>query len=247
MSKVSKANSSPARLRANVRKHFFRERSFQLDVDVEIPAGVTILFGRSGAGKSTLLNCVAGIVEPDEGEIVLEHGSSGRTLFDSQQPAFVPPSQRKIGYIFQTLALFPHLTVRENVEYGISHLDRTERDRKAAEALVLFHIEDIADRWPDEISGGESQRVALARTLVTEPVCLLLDEPFSALDLAARRSILEDFRKWHSTRQIPILYVTHSRKEAASLGQTMLLMESGKIIARGEPKAVLAQAEEIEE
>jgi molybdate transport system ATP-binding protein len=233
-------------LRANVRKGFSGRHRFCLHADIQIGPGVTVLFGRSGAGKSTLLNCIAGIVEPDEGEIVLENVDE-RRLFDSEQRISVPPFRRKIGYVFQTLALFPHLTVRENVEYGVSYLPAEERRQKTIQALAFFRIELIAERMPDEISGGESQRVSLARALITEPAALLLDEPFSALDRAARRSILEDFRQWYSTRRIPILYVTHSRKEALNLSGKMLLMEAGRIIAAGEPESILAQAEELEE
>jgi len=240
------AASQPC-LRATVRKHFSGRHSFQVEADISVRPGVTILFGRSGAGKSTLLNCIAGIVRPDEGEIALERNGDRHPLFDSHKRLDEPPSRRKLGYVFQSLTLFPHLTVRQNVEYGISQLPCAARRRRSSELMELFHIGHISERRPSGISGGESQRVALARTLITEPSALLLDEPFSALDLAARQSILEDFRRWHSARQLPILYVTHSRKEALSLGKRMLLMEVGKIVAEGEPESVLAQSEDLDE
>jgi molybdate transport system ATP-binding protein len=242
----STAMSAPA-LRAKVRKHFPGRHSFQLEADIHVGPGVTILFGRSGAGKSTLLNCISGIVKPDVGEISLQCNGDRHYLFDSQKSVDEPPSRRKLGYVFQSLALFPHLTVRQNVEYGISRFPSAERSRKSSALMELFRIERIAEQHPDEISGGESQRVALARTLVTEPAALLLDEPFSALDLVARQSILEDFRRWHSARQLPVLYVTHSHKESLSLGDDMLLMEAGRIVASGKPESVLAQAEQFEE
>lgn len=247
MSEVPDQSNGLPRLRAKLRKHFAGRKDFELDAELDVGPGVTILFGRSGAGKSTLLNCIAGISEPDEGHIVLEREGDSDRLFDSRQHASVASSRRSIGYVFQALALFPHLTVRQNVEYGISHLPAGEKAAKVKEALCLFGVQEVADRRPDKLSGGESQRVALARTLVTEPQVLLLDEPFSALDLAGRRAILEDFRKWHSARKIPILYVTHSRREAATLGDSMLLMEDGKIVGFGKPEAVLARVGEFDE
>src|SRR5579864_760648 len=240
------ANSGcTTRLHASIRKRFAGRHNFQLDAEFEIDSGVTILFGRSGAGKSTLLNCLAGILEPDEGMIALKNDGKVRHFFDRR--TLVPPSRRRIGYIFQSLALFPHLTVRENLEYGLWQIPQSERSLRTARMLTLFGIQNVAERLPDEISGGEGQRVALARTLITEPEVLLLDEPFNALDFAARNALLEDFRQWHSTRQVPILYVTHSRREALRLGTRMLLMESGRIAAAGDPESVLGRSVEFEE
>jgi molybdate transport system ATP-binding protein len=198
---------------------------FILDVDLEIPAGITILFGPSGAGKSTLLDCIAGLVRPDAGNI----RSAERTLFDSAGNMNLPPHQRKIAYVFQSLALFPHLTVEENVGFGIAHLPGKERTARVAEILAAFHVADLRKRKPREISGGEAQRVELARALASDPQVLLLDEPMSGLDDDLKIEIIQDLRSWRAARNIPILYVTHSRSEAGFLGEHMVTLRDGKI------------------
>lgn len=200
-------------------------RSFQLDAVLDIPPGITILFGPSGAGKSTLLHAIAGLLRPDRGRITL--GDAG--LFDSASGLDVPVPQRRIGYVFQNLALFPHLTAAENVAYGLASLPRAVRTARVAAALASFHIERVADRRPDDISGGERQRVALARSLVTEPRALLLDEPLSALDEEIKQKILDDLRAWNARRRLPVLYVTHSREEAGVIGEHVVYMKEGRI------------------
>jgi molybdate transport system ATP-binding protein len=215
------------KLLARVRKTRGRGKHppFILDVDLEIPAGITILFGPSGAGKSTLLDCIAGLVRPDAGNIC----SAGRTLFDSAASVNLPPHRRKIAYVFQSLALFPHLTVEENVGFGIVDLPDQERAGRVAEILAAFRVADLRKRQPAEISGGEAQRVELARALVTDPQALLLDEPMSGLDDDLKAEIIEDLRSWRAARNIPILYVTHSRSEAGLLGEHMVTLRDGQI------------------
>jgi molybdate transport system ATP-binding protein len=200
---------------------------FVLDVSLEFPAGITILFGPSGAGKSTLLDCIAGLLRPDSG--ILRVGSE--ILFDSSAGIDVPAHRRRIGYVFQSLALFPHLTVEENVGYGIVHLPPAERKQRIAEILSAFHVTPLAQRKPAEISGGEAQRVELARSLVTDPRVLLLDEPMTGLDEDLKTQIIEDLRAWRTARNIPILYVTHSRTEARALGEHVVTMRSGTIVS----------------
>jgi len=200
-------------------------RSFQLDAEIEVPPGITILFGPSGAGKSTLLGAIAGLLRPDNGKIVLGDAA----LFDAAAGIDVPVAQRHIGYVFQELALFPHLTAAENVTYGLAALPRPARDAKVAAALASFHITHVADRRPQDISGGERQRVALARSLVTEPRALLLDEPLSALDDDIKQTILDDLRAWNAARRLPVLYVTHSREDAAAIGERVVYMREGRI------------------
>lgn len=224
-------------LSACFRKRYkITERDFVLDVDFEAPAGITILFGPSGAGKTTLLDCVAGLSRPEDGRIV----AGERTLFDSTVRIDVPLEKRRAGYVFQTLALFPHLTVQQNVEYGLAHLPAPERRELATAILHEFRIAHLASSSAAKISGGESQRVALARALVTDPAVLLLDEPLAALDAATKNKIIEDLREWNRAHHIPILYVTHSRDEVFALGERVLVLEAGRIVARGTPHEVMS-------
>ena len=227
-------NGTPLQLR--VRKEFRQQSVFMLDVDAEVSPGFTILFGPSGSGKTSLLDCIAGLSAPDSGRIAIGQ----RVLFDGDQRIDVAPAQRRVGYVFQTLALFPHLTVTQNVEYGLAHLPRAERANRAAAILQAFHIADLAQRRAREISGGESQRVALARTLVTDPEVLLLDEPLAALDAATKSKIIEDLREWNRTHGVPILYVTHSREEVFALGERVLVLNGGQIVGQGTPHEVMS-------
>lgn len=218
-----------ARLRKRVNS------TFTLDAEIVANAGITILFGPSGAGKTTILDCIAGLTSVDEGHIALGE----RVLFDSAQSVNVPVSQRGIGYVLQDLALFPHLSVEKNIRYGLADLDRRTRKEKALEILHSFHVDHVRGRKPGQISGGERQRVALARTLVVNPQALLLDEPLAALDRRTRSKIIDDLRAWNEAHRIPILYVTHSREEVFALGEAVIALENGRIIARGTPQEVL--------
>jgi len=223
-------------LRAQVRKRLTAESDFALDVDFHAPPGFTILFGASGAGKTTLLDCIAGLTEPDSGRIAIGE----ECLLDRAAHIHLPVEKRRVGYVFQDLALFPHLTVEENVDYGLAHLPRAERDRRIDAILGAFRIPHLRHRRPREISGGERQRVALARALVTDPVILLLDEPLAALDAATKTRIIDDLRAWNLARRIPILYVTHSREEVFALGENVLVLDQGRIVAQGPPHQVLS-------
>jgi molybdate transport system ATP-binding protein len=199
---------------------------FVLDVAVEFDPEVTIVFGPSGAGKSTLLDCIAGLTKPKLGKI-----SAGENiLFDSDGGIDVRPEHRHVGYVFQSLALFPHISVQDNVTYGLANLPSEEQNQRAAEILSAFHIESMCLRKPRELAGGEQQRVALARALVTQPRVLLLDEPMTGLDAELKASITQDLLAWNAQRKIPILYVTHSREEAATLGGRMVFLRNGRIV-----------------
>ncbi|MBO0911226.1 MAG: ATP-binding cassette domain-containing protein [Acidobacteria bacterium] len=210
------------------------EGTFRLDVEFTVPEGITILFGPSGAGKTTLLDCIAGLRSPDQGRIV----AGSRILFDRETN--LPARERQIGYVFQDLALFPHLTVASNVGYGLRGFDGGERSRRVTGLLEALGITQLARRRPAELSGGERQRVALARALVKEPSVLLLDEPLAALDLPTRLKIAGDLGRSIQARPIPVLYVTHSRDEAYMLGERMLMLERGRIIAEGTPHQVMS-------
>ena len=166
--------------------------------------------------------------------------SADRILFDAAQQINLAVEKRRVGYVFQTLALFPHLTVEKNVHYGLAPLPQSKRAARTSAILQAFRIAHLAQRYPQEISGGESQRAALARTLVTDPAVLLLDEPLAALDVATKSKIIDDLRQWNQTHGIPILYVTHSREEVFALGERVLILDAGRIVAQGTPHEVIA-------
>jgi molybdate transport system ATP-binding protein len=210
---------------------------FTLQIDLAIESGFTVLFGPSGAGKTSLLNCVAGLVKPEQGRIVLR----SRVLFDSANAINIPVEERRIGYVFQTLALFPHLTAEKNIRYGIVDAPESQRRDRVTQILSSFRIAHLADRLPQQISGGERQRVALARTLVTEPHLLLLDEPLSALERETKLAIIDDLKRWNESRNIPVLYVTHSHGEAAALGGSVVMLKHGRIAGRGESRELLKE------
>lgn len=211
--------------------------SFTLDVDLPCSPGFHILFGASGAGKTTLLDCLAGLTIPDTGKITL----GNRALFDSSTNINLPSYQRRIGYVLQTQALFPHLTVRQNIAFGLS----TNENHGEAIASVTreLQIAGLEDRFPAQLSAGQRQRVALARSLVTDPQLLLMDEPLAALDAATKSTIVHFLRRWSDKQQVPILYVTHDRDEAYSLGESLIVLEEGKILASGPPQQVFTSPE----
>jgi molybdate transport system ATP-binding protein len=230
-------NMSSAKLAARVTKMLRGDAAppFLLEVELEMPLGITILFGPSGAGKSTLLDCIAGLTQPDAGRIAV----NGHVLFDSAKNVNVPPQHRQISYVFQSLALFPHMTAEANVAYGLPELTEQERRARVSEILQMFRVEKLGGRKPRELSGGEQQRVALARSLVTLPRVLLLDEPLSGLDAELKASIMDDLRAWNAAHRIPILYVTHSREEVDALGERVVALLHGNIASEGTPREVL--------
>ncbi len=230
---VPKSAPTEEEVSVQVRKRL--RRDFELDVSIPLPPGITILFGPSGAGKTTLLDCIAGLARPDAGRIAIGE----KTLFDSAHGINIPPQDRKIGYVFQDLALFPHLSVESNVEYGLSSLDVRERKRRSAATLESFRVAHLRSSRPGRISGGERQRVALARALVTDPAILLLDEPLAALDAVTKSRIVDDLRLWNQVHRIPIVYVTHSRDEVFALGDRAVVLENGRTIAQGTPHQVM--------
>lgn len=231
---IPSASDNNAALRCNLRKLLRTNgRDFLLDVALDAPPGFTILFGASGAGKTTLLDCIAGLAQPDSGSISV----GDRMLFDSSKRIDLEISRRHAGYVLQSLALFPHMTVAQNLAYGLWNLP--DANRRVTSMLEAFHIAHLAQRNAREISGGEAQRVALARTLVTEPAVLLLDEPLAALDSPIKSQIIEDLRQWNRAHGIPILYVTHSRDEVFALGERVIVLDAGRIVAQGTPHEVM--------
>lgn len=223
-------------LEVRIRKRFANPAgSFNLNVHFRPLAGFTILFGASGAGKTTLLDCIAGLMDPDEGRIAI----GGEVLYDSEKKRNVAAWKRRVGYVPQDLALFPHLTAEENVGYGLRAMSAAERRRRSREMLSLFSIAHMRDRRPAEISGGERQRVALARTLVTEPRALLLDEPLAALDRRTKSALVSDLRQWNQHHRVPILFVTHNGEEVFALGDEVIMLDDGRIVAQGPPHEVM--------
>jgi molybdate transport system ATP-binding protein len=219
----------------NLRRNRAGAPPFDLSISVAVPPGITILFGPSGAGKSTVLDCIAGLARPDAGRIA----TGEEVLFDSKLGVNRPPQSRQVAYVFQTLALFPHMSAEENVTYGLDALPPQQRTARVDEILKAFRVEKLRARKPPEISGGERQRIALARSLVTQPCVLLLDEPLTGLDAELKAAIVDDLRAWNAARRIPILYVTHSREEVDALGERVIAMDHGRVIREGAPMDVL--------
>jgi len=223
-------------LEVRIRKRFANpEGSFNLNVHFRALAGFTIVFGASGAGKTTLLDCISGLANPDDGRIAI----GGEDLYDSEKKRNLAAWKRRIGYVHQDLALFPHLTAEQNVAYGLRALSAAERRTRSREMLAAFRIEHLRDRRPAQISGGERQRVALARTLVTEPRALLLDEPLAALDRPTKSSLVGDLRRWNQHHRVPILFVTHNGEEVFALGDEVIVLDAGSIVAQGLPHEVM--------
>lgn len=198
------------------------------DVSLEVASGeVVVILGPSGCGKTTLLRLIAGLDVPDEGEIWLD----GRRVTERGR-RLVPPHQRRIGFVFQDLALWPHLTVRENLAFvmGSVGVAKAARDERVREVLTLVRIDALANRYPHQISGGEQQRAALARALVGEPRVLLLDEPFSSLDPDLRTMLRGELDRLHRALALTTVYVTHDHEDAAALADRIVEMRQGRIV-----------------
>ncbi|HET8668173.1 MAG TPA: molybdenum ABC transporter ATP-binding protein [Terriglobales bacterium] len=232
---ATSTNITAAGLSVAMQKRFGVREAFSIDMNFNLGPGFTVLFGASGAGKTTVLDCIAGLTAPEAGRISI----NGDVLFDSKTRVNVAVERRRVGYVLQTLALFPHLRVQQNIEYGIASLDAIERRKRVEAVLESFRITHVVNRRPGEISGGEKQRVALARTLVTAPRVLLLDEPLSALDAPTKSRILDDLRAWNDLHRIPVVYVTHSREEVFALAEHAIAIERGRVVAEGNPFDVL--------
>lgn len=196
---------------------------FTLDIKFTVENSILVLFGHSGAGKTTILRAIAGLLCPDEGSII----HNERILFSSTDRTFVPPQFRRVGYMFQEFALFPHMNVRENIWYGVKQDD--SKSQELYEKLMgLLRIEHLTTRFIDRLSGGEKQRIALARALMAEPAILLLDEPLSALDSDTRMELQAELKKIQQIWNIPFVLVTHDLSEAKALGDQFLFLEKGR-------------------
>lgn len=214
-------------LTAHLKKKFYNKQQieFRLDVSFSAVNGFTVLTGASGSGKTTTLRMIAGITKPDEGFIKL----NSQTFFDSANKINLSIQERRVGFVFQDYALFPHLTAEQNIAYGVKTDDKRLRNEKAQEMLSLFHIEHIKNRLPREMSGGEQQRVALARALASNPLIVLLDEPLSAVDVETRAKLLDEIENAQQQTNIPFIYVTHNQAEAERFGEHQISLEKGLI------------------
>ncbi len=200
--------------------------AFALDVEFAAANETVVLFGHSGSGKSLTLAAIAGLRRPDAGRIAV----GGRTWFDRERGIDVPPQSRGVGYVVQQLALFPHLSVAENIEYGLGALDRPARAARVRALVELFALGGLEGRTPGQISGGQQQRVALARALARPTAVLLLDEPFSALDESLRRDLRGELGRIRATHGIPLVFVTHDLREAYLLGDRVAVLDSGRVL-----------------
>ena len=207
---------------------------FTLDVAWSAGDGVAVLFGPSGAGKTLTLQCLAGLIHPDAGRIVVDD----RVLFDSAAGVDLPPQHRRVGYVFQSYALFPHLTVGQNVAFGLRDRPRAARQARAAEVMERLGLGGLEHRRPGELSGGQRQRVALGRALAIDPALLLLDEPLSALDAPLRRSLRDELRTILSSWGTAAVLVTHDFTEAYQLADRIVIYEGGQVI-QSAPRAEL--------
>lgn len=214
-----------------------RMGDFCLDVEFTSESGVTGLLGASGCGKSLTLRSIAGIIKPDEGYIVL----NGKVLFDSRQKINLPPQKRQVGYLFQNYALFPNMTVAQNIACGLPH-EKNKKKKKEMVAVMMesMHLTGLESLKPHQLSGGQQQRTALARVLVGKPEVLLLDEPFSALDSYLKEQLMTELRKMLGYFDKDVLLVTHSRDEVYDLCDSMAIMESGKLIGMGRTKKIFS-------
>ncbi len=208
---------------------------FHLDAAFEAPAGVTALFGRSGSGKTTIVNAVAGLLRPDSGRIIV----AGVPVLDTAAGLMLPPHRRRMGYVFQDGRLFPHLTVRQNLLYG-RWFAPNGLGAELPRIADLLGISGLFDRRPGGLSGGEKQRVAIGRAILSNPRLLLMDEPLAALDEGRKAEILPYLERLRDELRLPILYVSHSVAEVARLATTVVLLEAGRVVAAGPATEVLA-------
>jgi molybdate transport system ATP-binding protein len=227
-------------------KKRFAERpdsaAFSLDIEFRAAGGVTVMFGPSGSGKTLTLDAIAGFAAPDEGRILLDD----EILFDAASGVNLPPQARQCGYVFQNYALFPHMTLRQNLAFAAERRPRLERHRKVNEMLERFHLSDAAGRRPHELSGGQKQRCSIARALIGSPKLLLLDEPARGLDAPLRAELYTLLRQVRAEFRIPTVLVTHDLEECFELGDEMLIMREGRLVQSGSPRAIAERPANVE-
>lgn len=224
-------------LQLNITK---RLGDLDLVVDAQLPLrGISAVFGRSGAGKTSLVNILGGLSTPDTGELTFNNQTQKSVLFDQKTGINLPPDKRNIGYVFQESRLFPHYSVRGNLNYGNKDKDNTHFNK----IVTLLGLTDLLDRYPRSLSGGEKQRVAIGRALLTRPNMLLMDEPLAALDLPRKRELIPYLLELTQSLDLPIIYVSHSLDEILQLADHMLVLEQGKVLVNGPLQEVWDSAE----
>lgn len=219
--------------------HFTKRlASISLEMQFSVGREILVLFGPSGSGKTQTLNVISGLSHPDHGSISID-GVHLLQREDSKTTIDVPARDRRIGYVFQSYALFPHLTALENVGYSIKK--RSEREARSRSLLARMHLEDLADRYPTELSGGQQQRVAIARALAADPRVLLLDEPFSALDHSIREELHEELCRIQEESQLSVIYVTHNLDDALAVSHRVAVVNNGRVVQIDSGDKVIVQ------
>src|SRR5579884_770650 len=225
-------------LELRIRKQFPpgpESAGFALELDLKTGPGITVLFGPSGAGKTLTLDCIAGFVIPDSGRILLEDD----ILFDGERRISVPPQNRHCGYVFQNYALFPHMTLRRNLEFALQGTARRDRSRRVDEMLEHFSLSEVSGRRPHEVSGGQQQRCSIARAIIRPRRILLLDEPARGLDAPLRDDLYATIRRVNEELGVPVLLVSHDLDECFALADEMVVLAAGRIVQSGSPKEVV--------
>ena len=212
---------------------------FTIDAEFAAGAGITALFGRSGAGKTSIVDMVAGLLRPDSGRIVV----GGRVLYDAEAGIDVPVHRRRIGYVFQQPRLFPHLSVRGNLFYGRRFAKPRPANAEVAAVVELLGIAHLLERRPGVLSGGEKQRIAIGRALLTQPHVLLMDEPMASLDAVRRSEILPYLERLRDEARLPVLYVSHSVEEVTRLADTLVLVSDGRVVESGPLAALMGRTD----
>lgn len=227
----------------DIEKEFYRRKhikkkgekpSFSMHCSFDVDSDFVVLFGCSGSGKTTALRCIAGLETPDKGTIKINN----TLYFDSKTKVNLPPQKRKIGYMFQENALFPHMNVRQNIEFGLKGMNSAEKTERVSAMLGLVGIEELEFAYPDELSGGQKQKVALTRALAPNPEVLLLDEPFSALDTVVRMKLKKELRIIQKKLGIPVIFITHDPVEAFTMADKMVVIDSGRVQQFGSPESI---------